>query len=85
MSSFWKPEVCGQTVLPDRSFLIKQTQLRHFQWFTNTVPCTENQSKSNLEITFVPMGFAMASGLSNLINFISCGVKGPSHSNGSLL
>ena len=24
LASFWKPEACGQTVLPDRSFLIGQ-------------------------------------------------------------
>ena len=24
MTSFWKPEACGQIVLPDRSFLIGQ-------------------------------------------------------------
>ena len=24
MASFWKPEACGQTVLPDRSVLIGQ-------------------------------------------------------------
>ena len=41
LSSFWKPEVCGQTVLPDRSVLkgqklvendkIKKIQMRHFE------------------------------------------------------
>ena len=24
MASFWKPEACGQTVLPDRSVLVRQ-------------------------------------------------------------
>ena len=51
MASFWKPEACGQTVLPDRSILIGQKLvenakmekfkwdiLRNFQtiWSTNT-------------------------------------------------
>ena len=41
LASFWKPEVCGQTVLPDRSVLIgqklvenakiKKNQMRHFE------------------------------------------------------
>ena len=42
---FWKPEACGQTVLPDRSVLIGQKlaenakiQMRLFGWFSNTVP-----------------------------------------------
>ena len=53
MASFWKPEACGQTVLPDRSILIGQKiggkcqnwkiQMRYFEWFLNTVkmwkPC----------------------------------------------
>ena len=37
LASFWKPEACGQTVLPDRSVLIGQKllknakiQMRHF-------------------------------------------------------
>ena len=35
-ASFWKPEACGQTVLPDRSILIGQCQnskiqMRHFE------------------------------------------------------
>ena len=41
-ASFWKPEACGQTVLPDRSIsigqkLVKKTkiQMRHFEWFLN--------------------------------------------------
>ena len=34
--SFWKPEACGQTVLPDRSVLMGQklvenAKLRHFE------------------------------------------------------
>ena len=43
LASFWKPEACGQTVLPDRSILIGgkcqnwKTQMRHFGWFSNTV------------------------------------------------
>ena len=44
LTSFWKPEACGQTVLPDRSDLIGQKlvenakiQMRHFGWFSNTV------------------------------------------------
>ena len=38
LASFWKPEACGQTVLPDRSVLIGQKsvenakiQMRHFE------------------------------------------------------
>ena len=41
MASFWKPEVCGQTVLPDITVLIGQKlednakmpkfQMRHFE------------------------------------------------------
>ena len=41
LASFWKPEVFGQTVLPDRSILkeqklvenakIKKIQMRHFE------------------------------------------------------
>ena len=44
---FWKPEACGQTVLPDRALLIgqkwvenakiKKIQMQHFGWFSNTV------------------------------------------------
>ena len=44
LASFWKPEACGQTELPDRSVLIGQKlvenskiQMRHFGWFSNTV------------------------------------------------
>ena len=46
--SVWKPEACGQTVLPDRSLLMRQKlmenakiQMRHFGWFSNTVQQTE--------------------------------------------
>ena len=49
-------EACGQTVLPDRSILIRQklvenakkwkVQMRHFGWFSNTV---EEDEKSPLE------------------------------------
>ena len=42
--SFWKPEACGQTVLPDRSVLIRQKlvenakiQMRYFELFSNNV------------------------------------------------
>ena len=57
---FWKPEACGQTVLPDRSVLIGQKlvvnakiakiQMRHFGWFSNIVDQPELQYnlKSNL-------------------------------------
>ena len=45
LTSFWKTEACGQTVLPDRSVLIGQKwvenakiKMRHFGWFSNTVP-----------------------------------------------
>ena len=38
LASFWKPEACGQTVLPDKSVLIGQKlvenakiQMRHFE------------------------------------------------------
>ena len=38
---FWKPEACGQTVLPDRTILIvpklvenAKIQVRHFLWET---------------------------------------------------
>ena len=36
-SSFWKPEACGQTVLPDRSVLIGQklvenAKIKKFKW-----------------------------------------------------
>ena len=37
---FWDPEDCGQTVLPDRSILIRQKSqilkipVRHFGWFS---------------------------------------------------
>ena len=38
LASFWKPEACGQTVLPERSVLIEQklvenakTQMRYFE------------------------------------------------------
>ena len=47
LASFWKPDVCGQTVLPDRSLLIGQKSVEkakirklkmwHFSWFSNTV------------------------------------------------
>ena len=44
LASFWKPEACGQTVLPDRSLLIGQKlvenakiQMRHFESFSNNV------------------------------------------------
>ena len=44
LASFWKPEDCGQTVLPDRSFLIEQKlmknakfRMRHFESFSNNV------------------------------------------------
>ena len=35
--SLWKPEVCGQTVLPDRSILIEQklvenVKIKRFKW-----------------------------------------------------
>ena len=28
-ASFWKPEACGQTVLPDRSLLIGQKMVKN--------------------------------------------------------
>ena len=38
LASFWQPEACGQTVLPDRSVLVRQKlvenakfQMRHFE------------------------------------------------------
>ena len=41
LASFWKPEACGQTVLPDRSVLVgpkiggkcqnSKIQMRHFE------------------------------------------------------
>ena len=40
LASFWKPEASGQTVLPDRSILIRQNskiQMRHFGRFLNNV------------------------------------------------
>ena len=44
LARFWKPEVCGQTALPVRSFLIGQKlvengkiQIQHFGWFLNIV------------------------------------------------
>ena len=47
LASFWKPDVCGQTVLPDRSLFIGQKSVEkakirklkmwHFSWFSNTV------------------------------------------------
>ena len=47
LASFWKPEACSQTVLPDRSLLKRQKigekyqnwniLIRHFGWFSNTV------------------------------------------------
>ena len=40
LASFWKPEACGKTVLPDRLVLIWQKlvenakiQMRHFEYF----------------------------------------------------
>ena len=42
LASFWKPEACGQTVLPDISVLKGQKlvekakiQMRHYEWFSN--------------------------------------------------
>ena len=37
LASFWKPEACGQTVLPDRSILIGQklvanVKIEKFKW-----------------------------------------------------
>ena len=37
LASFWKPEACGQTVLPDRSVLIGQkfeenAKIDNFKW-----------------------------------------------------
>ena len=37
LASFWKPEACGQTVLPDRSVLIgqklvKNAKIQKFKW-----------------------------------------------------
>ena len=44
LASFWKPEACGETVLPDRSNSIRQKlvenakiQMRHFESFLNIV------------------------------------------------
>ena len=47
LASFWKPEACGQTVLPDRSLLIGQKLVENakiqkfkcdiFEWFSNNV------------------------------------------------
>ena len=51
LSSFWKPEVCGQTVLPDRSILIgsklvenAKIQKRHFGWFLKIMHTVTNLS-----------------------------------------
>ena len=59
LASFWKPEAWGQTVLPDRSILIRQKlmenakieklEMRLFGWFSNTVllmSWQESDSKS---------------------------------------
>ena len=37
LASFWKPEACGQTVLPDRSILIgqklvKNAKIENLKW-----------------------------------------------------
>ena len=47
LASFWKPEACGQTVLPDRSLLIEQKivekcqnwkiKMWHFEQYSNNV------------------------------------------------
>ena len=43
LASFSKPEVCGQTVLPDRSIeqnidgKCQNKKMRHFQWFSNVM------------------------------------------------
>ena len=47
LASFWNPEACGQTVLPDRSILIGQKLVENakiqnfkwdiFGWFVNNV------------------------------------------------
>ena len=38
LASFWKPEACGQTVLPDKSVLIGQklvenAKIENFKWY----------------------------------------------------
>ena len=62
MASFWKPEACGQTVLPDMSVLIGQKlvenaiiskiQMRHFGQFSNNV----NSRKVHWEIHEIYIG-----------------------------
>ena len=49
LASSWKPEACGQTVLPDRSVFIGQKlvenariQIRHFEYFSNNVNCKKS-------------------------------------------
>ena len=39
--------VCGQTVLPERTFLGQnwQTQMRHFGWFSNIVDFDKSKHK----------------------------------------
>ena len=65
MASFWKPEACGQTELPDRSLLIGQKlventkmpkiQMRHFGWFSNTVKLVISRDLTvNSSIFFSP-------------------------------
>ena len=56
LASFWKPKICGQTVLPDRSVLIRQkvagkrqkVQMRDFESFSNNV--LEDEGRSGWEL-----------------------------------
>ena len=56
LASFWKPEACGQIVLPDRSVLIGQkiagkrqkVQMRDFKAFSNNV--LEDEGRSGWEL-----------------------------------
>ena len=55
LASFWKPEACGQTELPDRSVFNRskiggkcqnwKIQMRHFGWFSNIVLTTAGKAK----------------------------------------
>ena len=62
LGKFWKPKDFGQTVLPDRSLLIRQKvvenakvekiEMRHFQSFSNTVVVLSARKIAQIQAVF---------------------------------
>ena len=60
LASFWKPEACVQTVLPDRSLLIGQKLMEHakivkfiYDFWVISQHCAKNWILTNFEFSYL--------------------------------